>query len=92
MKFNSIKVVQSRANFILCYLPKNGPNAEIVVSKSKEYGLFIRDVSNMGTNFDKYTIRIAIKDRETNQKMIKILNKVLISESITNTKANNLYK
>ncbi len=92
MKINSIKVVQSRANFILCYLPKNGPNAEIVVSKSKEYGLFIRDVSNMGTNFDKYTIRIAIKDRETNQKIIKILKKVLINESITNTKANNLYK
>jgi histidinol-phosphate/aromatic aminotransferase/cobyric acid decarboxylase-like protein/GNAT superfamily N-acetyltransferase len=78
MKINSIKVVQSIANFILCYLPENGPNAETVVSKCKEYGLYIRDVSNMGTNFDKHTIRIAIKNRETNQKMIKILKNVLI--------------
>jgi histidinol-phosphate/aromatic aminotransferase/cobyric acid decarboxylase-like protein len=73
MTINSIKGVQSKANFILCYLPENGPNSEIVVSKCKEYGLFIRNVSNMGTDFNKHTIRIAVKDRETNQKMIKIL-------------------
>ena len=80
MKINSIKVVQSQANFILCYLPENGPNAEIVVSKCKEYGLFIRNVFNMGADFNKHTIRIAIKDRETNQKMIKIIRKVLIND------------
>lgn len=81
-RISSIKVVQTTANFILCHLPENGPNAEIVVSKCKEKGLFIRDVSNMGTTFGKHTIRIAIKDRKTNQMMIKILKKVLINDSV----------
>jgi histidinol-phosphate/aromatic aminotransferase/cobyric acid decarboxylase-like protein len=77
MKFNSIEVLQSKANFVLCYLPENGPSAEIVVSKCKEMGLYIRDVSNMGNNFNKHTVRIAIKDKETNQKMLKIIKQVL---------------
>ncbi|MGM5470210.1 aminotransferase class I/II-fold pyridoxal phosphate-dependent enzyme [Flavobacteriaceae bacterium LMO-SS05] len=77
-KFNSIEVVPSIANFILCHLPSHGPNAETVVSSCKAKGLYLRDVSNMGTNFDKFTIRIAIKDRDTNQMILKLLEKALI--------------
>jgi histidinol-phosphate/aromatic aminotransferase/cobyric acid decarboxylase-like protein/GNAT superfamily N-acetyltransferase len=77
LKFNSFEVLQSKANFVLCFLPENGPSAETIVSKCKEMGLFIRDVSNMGNNFNKHTIRIAIKDKETNQKMIEIIKQVL---------------
>jgi histidinol-phosphate/aromatic aminotransferase/cobyric acid decarboxylase-like protein len=75
---NSIEVIQTIANFILCQLPKTGPTAEVVVSKCKEKGLYIRDISNMGTSIGKHTIRIAIKDRETNQRMLKILRQVLL--------------
>lgn len=77
LKINSLEVLQSKANFVLCYLPENGIDAETVVSKCKEMGLYIRDVSNMGNNFNKHTIRIAIKDKETNQKMLKIIKQVL---------------
>ena len=78
-KIKSIEVVQSVANFLLCHLPENGPNAKTVVLKCREKGLFIRDVTNMGTNFSKHTIRIAIKDRETNKMMLKILKQILIN-------------
>lgn len=77
LKINSLEVLQSKANFVLCYLPENGIDAETVVSKCEEMGLYIRDVSNMGNNFNKHTIRIAIKDKETNQKMLKIIKQVL---------------
>lgn len=77
LKINSLEVLQSKANFVLCYLPENGPDAEAVVSKCKEMGLYLRDVSNMGNNFNKHTIRIAIKDKETNQKMLEIIKQVL---------------
>jgi histidinol-phosphate/aromatic aminotransferase/cobyric acid decarboxylase-like protein/N-acyl-L-homoserine lactone synthetase len=80
LKFKLLEVVPSVANFILCHLPENGPNAENVVLRCKEKGLYLRDVSNMGTNFGKYTIRIAIKDKTTNQTMLKILKKVLIEQ------------
>ncbi len=78
LKINSIKVTQTTANFVLCHLPKNGPNAQRIVSKCKEKGLYIRDISNMGINIGNHIIRIAIKDRDTNQRMIKILRQVLI--------------
>jgi histidinol-phosphate/aromatic aminotransferase/cobyric acid decarboxylase-like protein len=48
-----------------------------MVSKCKEKGLYIRDVSNMGSNFNNHTIRIAVKDKETNQKMLIIIKQVL---------------
>jgi histidinol-phosphate/aromatic aminotransferase/cobyric acid decarboxylase-like protein len=48
---------------------EDGPNAEMIVAKCKRTDLYIRDVANMGKSFNKHTIRIAIKDRETNQKM-----------------------
>lgn len=77
-KVDSIEVTPTIANFILCHFPENGPGAELIVSKRKEKGLFIRNISNMGTNVGTHTIRIAIKDRETNQRMLKILGEVLL--------------
>lgn len=74
---SSMDILQSKANFILCFLPENGPDAATVVAKCREFGLYLRDVSNMGRNFNKHTIRIAIKDEITNNKMIEIIQKVL---------------
>lgn len=81
MKIKSIKVLQSKANFVLCFLPENGPDAAWVVARCKEFGLYLRDVSNMGSNFNKHTIRIAIKDKETNQRMLEIIKNVLKFEA-----------
>ena len=77
VKIKSVEVLQSKANFILCFLPEEGPDAATVVSKCKEMGLFLRDVSNMGKNFNKHTIRIAIKNKELNDKMLAIIKKIL---------------
>jgi histidinol-phosphate/aromatic aminotransferase/cobyric acid decarboxylase-like protein len=80
MKIKSITVLQSKANFVLCFLPENGPDAALVVARCKDFGLYLRDVSNMGNNFNKHTIRIAIKDKETNQRMLEIIKHVLSVE------------
>ena len=82
LKFESIEIVPSVANFILCHLPENGPDADSVVLQCRDKGLYIRDVSNMGTNFGTYTIRIAIKDRITNQTILNILKNVLKGEFV----------
>ncbi len=78
LKINSIKITRTTTNFVLCHLPQHGANAEQIVSKCKKKGLYIRDISNMGTNIGKHTIRVAIKDRDTNHRMLKILRQVLI--------------
>jgi histidinol-phosphate/aromatic aminotransferase/cobyric acid decarboxylase-like protein len=70
-------VVPGYANFLLCHLPKDGPDAATLARALRTRRLFVRDVSNMGTGFDGRAVRIAVKDRHTNLWMIEILETIL---------------
>jgi histidinol-phosphate/aromatic aminotransferase/cobyric acid decarboxylase-like protein/GNAT superfamily N-acetyltransferase len=70
-------VVPSLGNFILCRLSSDSPCAADLISKCKKYDLFLRDVSSMSTRPDKYSFRIAVKDVDTNTRMVKIIRDVL---------------
>ena len=72
-------VVPGCANFLLCHLPQNQPEAKILILASQKHKLYLRDVSNMGHCFDNRTLRIAVKDAATNSAMINIL-KITLSE------------
>ena len=65
------------ANFLLCHLPANAPEAAKIVEQLRKRGLFIRDVANMGTCVDSRTLRIAVKDRKTNVVMLEMLRMTL---------------
>jgi histidinol-phosphate/aromatic aminotransferase/cobyric acid decarboxylase-like protein len=69
-------VLPGIANFLLCHLPQGGPDAASVVERCRARGLFVRDAALMGTQLGTHTIRIAVKDEETNRKMVKILREV----------------
>jgi len=69
-----LDVVPSKANFLLCHLPAEGPSAADIVARCREHGLFIRDTSNMGVS---HAVRIAVKDHPTIEQMAGILRKVL---------------
>jgi len=62
-----LDVVPSVANFLLCHVEES---AAEVVAKCRQHGLFIRDTSTMGVS---NAIRIAVKDRRTNERMVEIL-------------------
>jgi len=66
-------VVPSRANFLLCHLPRTAPEAVEFVADLRRHGLFIRDTASMGTALSGRAVRIAVKDRQTNQRMLEIL-------------------
>ena len=70
-------VVPGCANFLLCHLPRSAPDAEESVAKVRARGLFIRDVTSMGTGLGKRAVRIAVKDRGTNQQVLDILSSAL---------------
>ena len=61
------------ANFLLCHLPESGPSAERLVRECRVLGLFLRDASLMGSRLGGRTIRIAVKDATTNQRMVGII-------------------
>jgi histidinol-phosphate/aromatic aminotransferase/cobyric acid decarboxylase-like protein len=71
------KVLPGVANFLLCHLPKDGPDAATVVKRCRARGLYLRDAGAMGRALGKYTLRIAVKDGETNGRMLEVLAKAL---------------
>ena len=72
-----LSVVPGVANFILGHLPAGGPNAAAVVEECHAHGLFLRDTGGMGAQMGTHTLRTAVKDAETNRKIVEILECVL---------------
>lgn len=70
-------VVPGVANFLLCHGPAHGPDAATIVDRCRSRGLFVRDARAMGTRMDNRTLRIAVKDAETNRRIVAILSESL---------------
>jgi histidinol-phosphate/aromatic aminotransferase/cobyric acid decarboxylase-like protein len=65
------------ANFLLCRLPAGAPAAPPFVQACREQGLFIRDAGSMGASLGDRFMRIAVKDGDTNRRMLHIIRTVL---------------
>jgi len=67
-----IEIVPGVANFLLCHLPERAPDAATIVQRCRSAGLFVRDASAMGTALGGHALRIAVKDRETNRRIVAL--------------------
>lgn len=72
------EIVPGVANFLLCHLPDAGPDAATAVAQCRKHGLFLRDAAMMGSRLGRYAIRIAVKDANTNRRMMDIIRQVLV--------------
>ncbi len=70
------EIVPGIANFILCHLPPDGPDAATVVERCRAQNLFLRDAAAMGSQLGRHALRIAVKDAATNQQMVEILARI----------------
>ena len=66
-------VVPGLANFLLCHLPANGSDAPSLMRRCRERGLFLRDASTMGPTMGDRVVRIAVRDADTNRRMVEVL-------------------
>jgi histidinol-phosphate/aromatic aminotransferase/cobyric acid decarboxylase-like protein/GNAT superfamily N-acetyltransferase len=66
-------VIPGAANFLLAHLPENGCSAESLITKCRKHGLFLRNGATMGSQMGDRAVRIAVKDAETNSKMLRII-------------------
>lgn len=80
-RFDGWEVLPGIANFLLCHLPETGLTAAALVAQCRAQGLFLRDVSAMGRSFGDHALRIAVKDGETNQRIMGILAQVLSGQA-----------
>lgn len=76
-EFDGWEIIPGIANFLLCRLPEHGPTAAEIVSRCRKHGLFLRDVGSMGQGLGSRALRIAVKDAETNTRIVEILTKIL---------------
>ena len=68
-----LDVVAGVANFLLCHLPEEGPDASTVVARCRRRALYLRDASAMGRTLGRHAIRIAVKDAATNRRIREVL-------------------
>jgi len=71
------EIIPGVTNFILCHLPENGPDADTLAARCRERGLFLRNAATMGTCLGNRAMRIAVKDAETNRRIVNIIFEVL---------------
>jgi histidinol-phosphate/aromatic aminotransferase/cobyric acid decarboxylase-like protein len=71
--FPGWEIVPGCANFVLCHLPEDGPDAAAVVQRCRARGLFLRDAGVMGGHLGRHALRIAVKDLPTQQRMMALL-------------------
>jgi histidinol-phosphate/aromatic aminotransferase/cobyric acid decarboxylase-like protein/GNAT superfamily N-acetyltransferase len=70
------EVLPGIANFLLCHLPVSGSTAAEIVRHASEHDLFLRDAAAMGSQLGTHALRIAVKDAQTNRRMVEILRAV----------------
>jgi histidinol-phosphate/aromatic aminotransferase/cobyric acid decarboxylase-like protein len=71
------EIVPGAANFVMLHLDPEHPTAAAVVSQSTKHGVFLRDVSSMGSTLGSRALRIAVKNRDTNALIVEALQRVL---------------
>jgi histidinol-phosphate/aromatic aminotransferase/cobyric acid decarboxylase-like protein len=73
----AVVVIEGVANFVLCLLPRRGPDAAEVCARCREQDVFLRDVGNMGSSLGSHALRCAVKDGATNRRVAQLLADVL---------------
>jgi len=68
-----LEVIEGTANFLLCHLPPDGPDAACVVDGCRARGVFLRDFSGLSTQLGRHALRVAVKDPRDNGQIVKTL-------------------
>ena len=72
-----IDVIDGCGNYVLFHLPESGLNAAELVARCRAEGLFIRNAGGMGTSLGDGAVRIAVKDRTTQWRIVEIVGRAL---------------
>ena len=73
MEMANIDVINGFANFLLCEIPSRGPVTTELIEKCRRDGLYIRNVATTSSRLSQRMFRVAVKDQETNSKIVAIL-------------------
>jgi len=69
----TMDVLEGAANFVLCNLPQQGPDAATVCERCRTHDVFLRDIGTMSSLLGRHAVRIATKDANTNRRVVEAL-------------------
>jgi len=72
-----LEVIPAVANFLLCHLPETFPDAATVSRRCRDHAVYIRDAGDISPVLGPRALRIAVKDDQTNRRMIEVLRAIL---------------
>jgi histidinol-phosphate/aromatic aminotransferase/cobyric acid decarboxylase-like protein len=70
-------VFEGRIASILVHLGEDAPTAKEVCRRCAEGGVFLRDARDFGPSVGERVIRISVKDRASNARIVELLRKAL---------------
>jgi histidinol-phosphate/aromatic aminotransferase/cobyric acid decarboxylase-like protein len=71
------EIVPGQANFVMFHLEPDQPTAGTVLSEARRRGVFLRDVSPMGSQVGLRALRVTVKDEQANRRILATLEHVL---------------
>jgi histidinol-phosphate/aromatic aminotransferase/cobyric acid decarboxylase-like protein len=72
-----IEVVAGIGPPLLCHLPEDGPDAASVCASASRAGVYLRDAGSMGAGLGRHALRIAVKNRVANRRVVQVIDQAL---------------
>ena len=76
-----LDVIPAVANFLLCHLPENAPDAATVSRRCREQGIYLRDAGEISSVLGSRAVRVAVKDNETNRRIVQVIREIVCANS-----------
>jgi len=76
-----LEVIPAVANFHLCHLPEQSPDAATVSRRCREHGVYLRDAGEISPVLGSRALRIAVKDEHRNRRIIDVLREIVCIDS-----------
>jgi histidinol-phosphate/aromatic aminotransferase/cobyric acid decarboxylase-like protein len=71
------EVVPSKTNFLMCHVAEHLPPAAEICAQTSKLGVYLRDAGNISQSLGPRVLRIAVKDRLRNERIVQALATVL---------------
>ncbi len=67
------EILPGVANWLLCLLPRRGPDAATFCERCRERGVFLRDSGATSAVLGPHALRVAVKDEKVNRRVVETL-------------------
>lgn len=67
------EILTGVANYVLCLLPRRGPDAAALCERCRDEGVFLRDAGATSAVLGRHALRVAVKDEAANRRVLDVL-------------------